>query len=546
MEMMSDCGTFSWYLALIGCLNQGNVGAPERFLCVCMFRRLLLRGRPSHDDGVQAGAVEYEIDDFRRMYASKMKSTLKAAENACVSSHLPTTGSKFYKYTFQVGFQSSDEFRERMAKLGRKNALVQHLFYCAPNAQHAALFYLNWAAVQQNGISSVKPKNISMLSEFGVFNDKQHLRKWVLDIDAPVAELHKKKMLQHEGGYTDCEKDFLNGQVVMMGCGIAHTFQKYEVLDKLMHFTILTRHSATKMSWHVTLNALTFYDNWRHCIHILDSELIFQDPILRDMYGFTDKCIKNNSKGQPMQTLLSCKVKDLSTLNPFQFYGIFNGLGQKIHLDGVADEDSVKLLKYCASSMIINDPWCSVFKKVLVLDKEGAQKKKEEKELLPRKRTSRQLPEKNDGDMSLLEPSKTVAQLCSWTSLPEREAWMRRLVSTADSELCFIPAMKRASNLCDSVARLLSTGLCEVLVHALVRNCGPCARYLKHSGKYHVHGSQNNCIVICIRQWSHEVRGEDFRCFVYCMSAKCKSAVPGGGWVELKHCDYTVLKDKLQ
>jgi len=512
---------FNVMLNLLRFLNKAPLNSVERFVGQYLFRLEVLNLEVGIEREVD---IVYELDDFKRMYGTKFKSTLKAAEHDC---HNIRGISPFFKYTFQIAFHATESYKARMEKLGRKrdHCLIQRMFHSVPSAEHCISFYLNWFAVQSQSVSKREMLKISSLMECGVLNTTEHLRKWILDIDAPLKDLFAKGMIQNEENISVNEKDLLNRKVLMVVCGICHTFEKYSVLDKPCHFTVLTRHTDKKMSWHITLNALTFYENWRHCIKILDEELVFKDPMMQEIFQFIDKSTKNNSKSQYMQVLNSCKLNPCSTPVCFTFFGIFNGKGEEVHLQG--DKDSLRMLQYAASSMMIHDPFCSVFKRVF----KGPEKVKNGK---------KGVCQEKEKDKSMSNPSKSTHELCSWKLLREEEKWMKDLIYSDESDLCFMPSMKKPSNFCDSVVRLLSTGQCEVIVHAMVRKCKICVRNFKVFNKWHVHSQNDKCIVMCIRQWSHEIAGEDYRMFVYCLSSKCKTIEKG--WVEMKKHDY----DKMQ
>lgn len=502
-------------------LNSPGLQSIERILCQYWYKHI---SREWCTVQREESLLSFTLDDFKRMYMSKMKSTLKGAESECLNVRKAAV---FYKYTYQIAFEASESYKDMMVKNGRKreNCSIQRLFYCAPSVDHCASFFMNWMSVQRMALKESKINSLSSLMECGVVNDKNHLRKWILDIDAPCKELFRKGMIQSTEGPTESEVEELNNRVLMLACGICHTLEKHSVLDRECHFTVLTRHSSSKMSWHVTLNALTFYDNWRHCINILDTEMIFKDSMLQDMFEFIDKCTKNNSRGQYMQVWNSSKVIPGTSGVPFTFYGLFKGQGcQKVVLRG--DQDTVSLLQYCASSMMIHDPFCALFVKTFERPAINEVKK---------------VAKRSVDDSSNANLQKKSEDLCSWALLPECVCWMREILMVEESEMCFIPAMRKASNICDSVLRLLSTGQCEILVHALIRKCRLCVRNLKFLDKWHEHHSHDNSIVMCIRQWSTEVRGQDFRMFVYCMSSKCQCIHKG--WVEIKRCDYDKMQD---
>jgi hypothetical protein len=532
-----------WVFGLNNILSNRMVA----LACQSMWRRRCVQMT------IECTGMDFELCDFFHMYKSSIGFNLARAHELCVNL-LKRKGVMVPKYVFTFHLVFQNELSS--SKIQKKE---QRRFICFENVYGAVNFYLNWCKVQRQCIARNMNEKITTLYECGFTTmdpgDQDGVeRKWIFDIDAPFEKLYSRKMIGSPDCAQVCEIKVLNGYVVSFGQHLSDYMRRNNLVCCLPHFCILTRHTNKKLSWHLTCNVMGKMKHWSVLLHHFDQELEKDQSV--DFYkivSFVDKCTRNNKKGQYMQTLMSMKTGGLHEgLFPFEYFGLFRGDGcQEIFLEKCCEEDIKFFWQYVTCSMMIVDPWCqrmNVYLLDMVCSKvdmlQGIRKRvlTEEKEVqCPTKKIA---CEAVHSMTSVLSKHKTEDELSSFNCIAcvKTKEWVKGFIVSGNSRTSFLPSMRESRNICSVVMGLKRENKCKVLVHSYVSGCGVCPRIFKVMGKDYQHGSNNNCVIICIKM-SEE--GNLHRAFAYCMSAKCKQIVNaryGPGWIEYTKEDYVKLK----
>lgn len=494
--------------------------------------------------------LDFKLIDFVQMYRNLIGYNLaKAHENVAKSKK--RLGCVENVFTFHLVLQSpKSEGSESKNKEQRR-------FVCFHDVQGAINFYMNWSKVQMQCIERGLCQEISCLYECGFttmnLEEQDNIcRKWIFDIDAPLQKLHDKKMISGSGGVQDGELDLLNGYVVSLGKHLCEFLLKNNLVRSLPYFSILTRHTNQKLSWHLTCNVMGKLRHWILVISHFEQELEhYQECDFYKIVFFVDKCTKNNKKGQYMQTLMSMKTSGLQEgMFPFVYHGLFRGTGTTETLFAEQRDRDMKMFwQYITCSLMVFDPWCqymNTFLLEMVCPNRALCKRKERVE-------SGEGSKDNDSQgtghsmTSVLSKHKTENELSNFSSIscPDAREWVQGFVFSASQfRTSFLPSMRESRNICGVVKTLKSENKCSVLLHTYVSGCGICPRIFKVLGKDYQHGSNAHCVVICIKM----LDGESLhRAFAFCMSAKCKQIVNaryGPGWIEYTKEDYLRLKSE--
>lgn len=540
---------------------------------------------------VSSGVVpEFVQRDFRAMYENRLRSTLAVAQTTLLGldgkKKSDEHSSSYFQYTYQVVFSVNVDdpniqyrFRARapgkrgdaMVKDGR---MLKRLFVCFSSVDSCICFFLNWFRVQQSSHGCGRFCDVMTLLECGVLNDESHYRKWIIDVDASLNDLYARRLIETCDIVSPEESVELHRMVLLIGSAVSRSLCKAGFLYYPCLFTVLTRHTKKKMSWHITMNALAPHSTWRHVMFALDKEFSSYASDWLVMYSFVDKTTRNNSRSQYMQTMSSSKITeaigDRDSYLLFEFCGIFNADAKLVtKFDMILDADLACVMKYVSSSMMIRDPWSVMFVRCDLDSFIGTGRQagiRNKRRVVTTTSSVDAHPKRNaifkrgicigtsdnakgEGGQSTSSgcSDECFSSLASWDKLPDKErVWMQRFIETESSSLSFLPSMAKKSNMCEEVRRLLSMGRCEVLVHAYVYDAALCPRYWKVAKKVHKHGSNSKCVVVCIREWNPRMSGvpSDYRMFVYCMSGKCKNvvnAVYKQGWLEIDANDYSDL-----
>jgi hypothetical protein len=458
--------------------------------------------------------------DFSRMYSRRMKSTLAEAQKACVCREMDT--SIFHRYTFQIVMNVS-VCPQYLQKANKKKVqvvdgrMLKRMFVCLPNAAQCLHFFMNWMQVQQSAIEDKRLYEISTLMECGILDEEKCVRKWIVDIDASLKDLHAKGLIAHVDKASDEEVSCLHGKVLEYASSLSLYLYSKRFTSRPTCYTVLTRHSDVKLSWHVTLNALATHEVWRTMLAGAENN------VKNDISNFVDKSTLNNSKSQYMQTYYSTKIKETPIERPtfFVYDGVYDYRSEKLTDFNNMSTNCCQVMRYATSSMMIQDPWCVRCMCVL-----------------PMKPTSLKMPKHNQ----VKATTRFVEAPGLWDQLPSSQLWMKEFIETVDSKLSFIPSMRHDHNMCKSVLQLLAKKQCEILVHAYVHETRLCPRIFKACGRVHVHSNNRKCVVTCIRLWNSACpSASEYRMFIYCLSSKCKKCA-GDGWTEITHDDFIYSK----
>ena len=484
------------------------------------------------------------FEDLNQIFGDRMRTTLKG-----LTTRTPFTYQYVQRETARPG-----------NKIGRSvvnGEVVRRVFIALPNASSALHFVDSWMYAQRRSSANES----TCLLECGTHDHT--LRKWVLDVDASVAELKKKPSLW-PGDAIEMEriKEELHRKTMQMAMNVCNGLFKLGFLYKPCHFSVTSRHSAKKMSWHVTLNALGTHDQWRKALSQMESanttkasssaddSSIKTTIELGEMYEFVDKSTKNNSKSQYMQVRGSTKVAAGTKAdgNCFKDVGVFDANGKSVSVP----IERYSTLFYAATSVVIHDPWSLPFKQSSIKEPEETTTKKrkqqpsshhyateEEKSKKPRMTMK---DEESSTPMILLQP------ITNWDSVPQVEStWMRGLVERKDgsTRLVTIPSMVNAQYMCEAVTRALNSGKGVLKVYAKVLNPVLCPKHLKASQQVYRHGS-NHCMLAVVEESHFSCKKTSFRMFMRCFSDKCKQMkcthCSSGGWVELAMHDFLMAR----
>ena len=494
---------------------------------------------------------DFKLCDFLHLYKNLLGFNLCKGHELALAKRKPRVDVK-YAFTFHLVLQEHAP--------GSKKKETRR-FLCFYDTSSAVYFYLNWFKVQSQSIEMGRLKDITSLFECGFSTPDPEWqegieRKWVFDIDAPLDKLFEKKVITMKSGpLGNVEIERLNGFVVLFGQYLSEFLLRNNLVKSLPYFCVLTRHTNSKLSWHLTINVMGKLKHWALILQCFEQEVEKQKDLpFYCITLFVDKCTKNNKKGQYMQTLMSMKTThlDLGTF-PFTFYGFFRGNGQRELDGGTMVQDADILMRYSMCSLMIFDPWCQRMN-VLLLETICARtqptslcvkRKREDVGHCVQSGVVEKKEEWVGGNISVLSISKTEDELSSFCCIryDEVKEWVKGFVWAGNSSTSFLPSMRETQNVCSIVKRLREEKKCKVLVHSYVRNCGICPRIFKVLGKDYQHGHNSQCVVICVKVLEDEFNS--YRAFAYCMSAKCKdivSARVGRGWVEYTKEDYLKLK----
>lgn len=310
---------------------------------------------------------------------------------------------------------------------------VQRRFFCFASTKEYFAFFQAWAATQLLRSTSLME-----------CTSGEHPRKWVIDIDAPVASVKKDEM----------HKQVL--QLARDACAKLHTVGF--VVERPPDFVILTRHREDKLSWHVVLLVLAPYSQWREIMLAIDPELRATHPKIAP---FIDAAVLRNSKGQYMQTLYSCKPQSKQQ--------------QGFRFESASMIVEQRLLQELASSMLLPDP----FSLLASLKKLKKGKRSILKEAPPLKEASRQVKRICQDIPSLV---KEILQDEATTFLHVQNVHRPPLV----------------------VQQLLQAGCAEVTWAAQVLHPRVCPRALVQQGIIRKHSS-NHALAMAIRQSPDDV-----------------------------------------
>jgi len=403
---------------------------------------------------------------------------------------------------------------------------LKRVFVCMPDVKSSLDFVSAWSMSQKkSGEAS------SCMLECGTHD--QTLRKWVLDVDASISDLRDNDGLVSAEGLLPSkeEVEFMHGSVLEMASEISQWMYKMEYLHEPCSFAVTSRHSKVKMSWHITLHALTYHDLWRDCMFKLD-DFVAQASKKSPkwiMYKYVDGSTKRNSKSQYMQIIGSTKVKPGCEHdgNFFKREGLFHGNGTPMYSADALSDDYF----YAATSMVIHDPWSMPFK--CQKDSLVAASKKRKLKVMKR---AESLQDDCGG-------------LASWNNVPvEQQKWMRHFIDgSSAADLRSIPTMTQAKNWCDDVMRLVNTGRGTLLLYAYINNAAVCPRFLKIQKCIHSH-QHNNCMLMCVKETHPSCTVVNYRMFMRCFSLTCKalkSPQYAPGWIEVVYDDYLKFKELL-
>lgn len=496
---------------------------------------------------VEARWVTMARDDPREPNKKHLLDTLATkmgVERQCIMHYvlqnpdcLPVSGSRLMSVVSTMR-ELIDLFKERMMTtlkavgvrtpytyqmVQRKGLETRRVFIAFPNAASALHFIEGWMYVQMQECRRMHYDEMTCMQECGSCDET--LRKWVMDVDASHADLRTR-------GFGD---DGLHEQVMTMAKNVAHALWEMGFLYRPCHFTVTTRHSAKKMSWHITLNALASHEGWRSAILAMEQKYTAKQ--LGAMYQFVDESTKKNSKSQYMQIRGSTKVLGgvKGDGNVFREVGLFDGNGVQVEIP--AGRHSI--LFYAASSVVIHDPWSLPFSTVPAMV------------VAPKKQPAPQVTyhnkRKRDDGVSKKDEDLVIQPITTWDAIPRDETvWIKGLLERKDGEtrLISIPSMSVPEYWCSTVVKMVNAGRGQVRLYAKVLNPGPCPKYLKAKKQVHQHGT-NHSMVMVVEEARAECKGTSFRMFERCFSEKCRSMQcphNAGAWVELDKGDYVLFR----
>ena len=462
-------------------------------------------------------------------------------------------------YTYQLVQRVKAKMEEK--RVTSNGEVAKRVFISFNNAGLALNFVEAWLYAQQLTFQqSSSYGEATCLLECGTHDAT--LRKWVLDVDASIQELKKQPLLwpSAAGEQQDAIKAKLHEHTMAMAVAVSTALFELGFLYRPCHFSVTTRHSAKKMSWHITLNALASHDRWRTAIGAM--ELKYGQDTLGLMYDFVDKGTKNNSKSQYMQARGSTKVAPgiKADGNYFRDVGLFDGFGRQVEVPA----SRYSILFYAATSVVVHDPWSLPFVSAV-----GEAEAEVVKGMLERKRklsrssssgsrkkptTATTTPAAAGHSSSVKEEEADIIQaqmplhMTSWDALPETEAsWMRGLVERKDgvTKLVTIPSMANPQYWCDTAVQLVNAGRGVVKLYAKVLNPALCPKHLKAMQKVYRHGSNHSMLVV-VEESHPSCKGTSYRLFMRCFSDKCRLIksphCSGCGWVELCKPDFFMVR----
>lgn len=461
---------------------------------------------------------------FYDMYKDRMKFKLKEAEHTASAD--PASRITF-QYVESVEFKGSAEAQEKLSKKNKivNGRMLQRRFICFEKAEDALRFAMCWKKKQDMAIESQNSRQVSMLLEFGSY-EKKVLKKWILDVDAPLDQLEKDASIRHLKNW--------DGLVVEMCQNIVNIlYSKLKVLRVPCPFTVITRHTEKKRSWHVTLNALADHDGWRLIMRSLDEFMKLssqsgnkrqreESELWQCMYSFVDPSTLKNSKSQPMQVLFSTKIaencKDMYS-HFFTWHGTFFSDGRRMEESPQVND----MVKFARCSMMLQDEWSvpvchSVFQKLSTHQRVISKSQKNREEALLQ---------------CIAKQSPREDQMNRELSLEWPCEWMKGILISPESKCTSIPAMYQSKNMPRCVEESILKKRSKILVHTYVVDARLCPRSYVIEKKIKQHSNNSKCVVMCLEE-KHPRCGtlqSDFRMFALCMSDKCKKLK------NAKHCD---------
>ena len=454
---------------------------------------------------------------------------------------LTAIGEQRTAYTYQlVQRGKARAVEETRASVGGE--VARRAFLSFGNAALALNFVETWQHAQHRAFRDNRSSEATCLLECGTHDAT--LRKWVLDVDASVVELKKAGLC--------VDAAVLHEMTMAMAVAVAQALFALGFLYRPCHFSVTTRHSIKKMSWHITLNALASHDRWRRALNVMEQK--YDIPKLGRMYEFVDKGTKNNSMSQYMQMRGSTKVTlgAKADGNFFRDAGLFDGHGRSVE---VVPASRYSILFYAATSVVVHDPWSLPFvttpgeaeAKALLRDEETAlqRKKRRGAPSAPATASKRGKPMAQAG-----EEAECAMPLhrTGWDGVPAEEAtWMQALLERKDgaTKLVTIPSMSNPQYWCDTAVQMVNAGRGTVRLYAKVLNPVLCPKHLKASQKIYRHGS-NHSMVAVVEETHPSFHNTSFRLFTRCFSEKCRVIrsphCSPCGWVELGKPDFFLVR----
>ena len=361
-------------------------------------------------------------------------------------------------------------------------------------------------------------------------------RKWILDVDAPLAEL------RNAGLSTD--PDVLWVAVLDLAQAVSRTLCERGYLAEPCPFAIVSRHvPERKCSWHVTLCALADYATWRKAMG--DVERVAAQK--REEAGewalmpFVDQATLRNSHSQYMQVWGSTKATACDG-NCFRSEGVWGSAEEPLFFFDEADATPhQRRLFVAATGLNLHDPWSRPFVGLAAaseVDPGGERVLKlaqppQPPQPPPRPRATAASHSKPSGPSSSSEP---VAK-AHWGGLPAEAAWMRAFVDDGHStRLHYIPSMANPANVPDTVAKARN-----VWVHAQVSRYTCCPRLLLGAHSL-IHQHSNTGMLYCFE----DAHGRP-RLWIRCFSTKCladarRDRQRERGWTEVLEEDLLLLR----
>ena len=221
----------------------------------CLMRLILREPESLPPSGAMLMQTINDMSDLVAIFGDKMSPTL--------------TGVTRTPYTYQ--FVERGKARQDEKRATYNGEVAQRVFMSFANAGLALNFVETWLHAQ----ARTELQRATCLLECGTHDDT--LRKWVLDVDASITELKKASMSL---GETE-----LHAMTMAMAVAVSMALHELGFLHRPCHFAVTSRHTAKKMSWHITLNALASHERWREALTALESK-----P-LGPMYAFVDKVL---------------------------------------------------------------------------------------------------------------------------------------------------------------------------------------------------------------------------------------------------------------
>jgi hypothetical protein len=193
-----------------------------------------------------------DMGDFVTFFREKMATTLKA-----MGERTPYT----YQFVQRLKMMASSSGVKKPNGVV-DGEMLRRVFICFENAGAALNFVELWRHAQQLVIGRQQLDKATCLLECGTYDHT--LRKWVLDVDASILELKKDPVLWPSSEEDEAViKQSLHAQTMQMAQNVATVLWKMGYLYRPCHFAVTTRHSAKKISWHITLCALAPHETWR-------------------------------------------------------------------------------------------------------------------------------------------------------------------------------------------------------------------------------------------------------------------------------------------